>query len=84
MKFAIDTAWVTALWNAIKGLVSGKQDKLTGQSGQVVGFQNNGEPATIDPEQLIDDVWPDGPYTFEIDDNGHLFVNYAGTDNKGV
>lgn len=84
MKFAIDTAWVTALWAKIKDLVSGKQDKITGQSGQVVGFQNNGEPAAIDPEQLIDDVWPDGPYTFKIDDNGHLFVNYAGTNNKGV
>lgn len=84
MKFAIDTAWVSALWDKIKDLVSGKQDKITGQFGQVVGFQNNGEPAAIYPEQLIDDVWPSGPYTFEIDDNGHLFVNYAGTDSKGV
>lgn len=84
MKFAIDTAWVTALWNAIKSLVSGKQDKLTGQSGQVVGFQDSGEPAAIDPEQLIDSVWPDGPYTFEIDDDGHLLAYYIGTNNEGV
>ena len=81
MNFAFDPEWVTTLWGTVKGLVSKKQDKLSGSDGQVVGFQD-GEPTAQDLEQLIESAWPSGPYTFEVDSNGHLFANYTGKDER--
>ena len=77
MKFVFDENWVVALWNTLKSVVGKKQDKLTGEAGQVVGFQN-GEPIPQDMKQLLGNVWPDGPYAFEVDDNGCLIVRYNG------
>lgn len=65
MKFVFDSAWVAALWNAVKTLADKKQDKISGQEIQ----------------RLLSGAWPDGPYTFEITDDGHLLAEYAGVQH---
>lgn len=61
MNFIFNTDWVAALWGAVKALVGTKQDKITGE----------------EMKQFLSNVWPDGPYAFEVSDSGHLFAVYA-------
>lgn len=57
-----------------------KQDTLSGQPGQVVRFDENGEASAYDMAVLLKELWPEGPYQFSIDENGHLIAVPAGTE----
>ena len=41
----LDNSGLAYLWEKVKAALSGKQDKLTGTAGQVVGFDDQGRAA---------------------------------------
>lgn len=41
----LDNSGLACLWEKVKAALAGKQDKLTGAAGQVVGFDDQGRAA---------------------------------------
>lgn len=59
----LDNAGLAHVWAKVKTALSGKQDKLTGTAGQVVGFDAQGEAVAQDaPEGGITQEEADGRY----------------------
>ena len=43
----LDSNGLAHLWSKIRAVLSGKQDKLTGAAGHVVGFNTQGQAGAI-------------------------------------
>ena len=48
----LDKAGLERLWGKVEAALSGKQDKLTGTAGQVVGFNAQGEAVAHGTQEL--------------------------------
>lgn len=48
----LDKAGLSHVWERLRGMLEAKQDKLTGQPGQIVGFDAQGMPAACGAEAL--------------------------------
>lgn len=49
----LDKAGLERLWGKVEAALSGKQDKLTGTAGQVVGFNAEGEAVAQDAPECV-------------------------------
>lgn len=49
----LDKAGLERLWGKVEAALSGKQDKLTGTAGQVVGFNAQGEAVAQDAPECV-------------------------------
>ena len=50
----LDSTGLTYLWNRVKAALVGKQDVLTGEQGQVVGFDASGKAAAVEAAGNLD------------------------------
>lgn len=49
----LDKAGLERLWGKVQAALSGKQDKLTGTAGQVVGFDAQGQAVAQDAPEGV-------------------------------
>lgn len=49
----LDKAGLERLWGKVEAALSGKQDKLTGTAGQVVGFDAQGQAVAQDAPEGV-------------------------------
>lgn len=50
----LDSAGLTYLWNKVKAALNRKQDVLTGEQGQVVGFGADGKATAVEAAGNLD------------------------------
>lgn len=78
----LDKIGLTFFWSKLKTMLAGKQDKLTGTAGQIVGFDADGNPvaengakSTAFTITLMAADWADNAQT--VNDIQFLTENYS-------
>lgn len=72
----LDNAGLAHFWGKVKGALDGKQDKLAGAAGQVVGFDADGKPVAQSTAGLASPAGADGKSAYQYAVDG----GYTGTE----